>query len=41
VKKDGKFHKLRVEVPDKDLNNDGKKDGWRARHKKGYYAAKS
>ena len=40
-KKDGKFHKLRVEVPDLDLNKDGKKDGLKARHKKGYYAPKS
>jgi VWFA-related protein len=41
LKKDGKFHKLRVEVPDLDLNKDGKKDGLKARHKKGYYAPKS
>jgi VWFA-related protein len=41
VKKDGKFHKLRVEVPDLDMNKDGKKDGLKARHKKGYYAPKS
>lgn len=40
-KKDGKFHKLRVEVPDLDLNKDGKPDGLKARHKKGYYAPKS
>jgi VWFA-related protein len=41
LKKDGKFHKLRVDVPDLDLNKDGKKDGLKARHKKGYYAPKS
>jgi Ca-activated chloride channel homolog len=41
LKKDGKFHKLRVEVVDLDLNKDGKKDGLKARHKKGYYAPKS
>jgi len=41
LKKDGKFHKLRVEVADLDLNKDGKKDGLKARHKKGYYAPKS
>jgi VWFA-related protein len=41
VKRDGKFHKLRVEVPDLDMNRDGKKDGLKPRHKKGYYAPKS
>jgi VWFA-related protein len=41
LKKDGKFHKLKVEVADLDLNKDGKKDGLKARHKKGYYAPKS
>ena len=41
VKKDGKFHKLRVEVPNLDMNKDGKGDGLKARHKKGYYAPKS
>jgi VWFA-related protein len=41
VKRDGKFHKLRVEVPDLDMNKDGKKDGLKARHKKGYFAPKS
>jgi len=41
LKKDGKFHKLKVEVGDLDLNKDGKKDGLKARHKKGYYAPKS
>jgi Ca-activated chloride channel homolog len=41
AKKDGKLHKLRVEVVDLDLNKDGKKDGLKARHKKAYYAPKS
>jgi Ca-activated chloride channel homolog len=41
LKRDGKFHKLRVDVTDLDLNKDGKKDGLKARHKKGYYAPKS
>lgn len=41
LKRDGKFHKLKVEVVDLDLNKDGKKDGLKARHKKGYYAPKS
>jgi VWFA-related protein len=41
LKRDGKFHKLRVEVPDLDMNRDGKKDGLKPRHKKGYYAPKS
>jgi VWFA-related protein len=41
LKHDGKFHKLKIEVPDLDLNKDGKKDGLKARHKKGYYAPKS
>ena len=41
VKKDGKFHKIRVEVIDRDVDKDGKKDGLKARHKKGYYAPKS
>ena len=41
LKRDGKFHKLRVEVPDLDMKKDGKKDGLKARHKKGYYAPKS
>jgi VWFA-related protein len=40
-KKDGKFHKLRVEVPNVDLNKDGKPDQLKVRHKKGYYAPKS
>ena len=41
LKKDGKFHKLKVEVVDLDLDKDGKKDGMKARSKKGYYAPKS
>lgn len=41
TKKDGKLHKLRVDVVDLDLNKDGKKDGLKARHKKAYYAPKS
>ncbi len=40
-KADGKQHKLRVEVPDMDVNKDGKLDKLRVRHKKGYYAPKS
>src|SRR5499426_650310 len=40
-KNDGKFHKLRVEVPNLDVNRDGKPDKLKVRHKKGYYAAKS
>ena len=41
LKRDGKPHKLRVEVTDQDLNKDGKPDGLKARHKKVYYAPKS
>jgi len=40
-KRDGKFHKIRVEVPNIDLNKDGKPDQLKVRHKKGYYAPKS
>jgi VWFA-related protein len=40
-KTDGKQHKLRVEVPDLDVNRDGKLDKLKVRHKKGYYAPKS
>jgi VWFA-related protein len=40
-KNDGKFHKLRVEVPPIDVNHDGKPDKLKVRHKKGYYAPKS
>lgn len=35
-KYDGKLHKLKVEVVDQDLDKDGKLDGLKARHKKGY-----
>jgi VWFA-related protein len=41
LKKDGKYHKLKVEIADTDRNNDGKKDGLKARHKQGYFAPKS
>jgi VWFA-related protein len=40
-KTDGKLHKLRVEVPNLDVNHDGKPDKLKVRHKKGYYAPKS
>src|SRR5262245_61876389 len=40
-KTDGKLHKLRVEVPQLDVNHDGKPDKLKVRHKKGYYAPKS
>jgi len=40
-KNDGKFHKLRVEVPPMDVNHNGKPVKLKARNKKGYYAAKS
>ena len=40
-KTDGKLHKLRVEVPNLDVNKDGKPDKLKVRHKKGYYAPKS
>ncbi len=40
-KMDGKLHKLRVEVPNLDVNRDGKLDKLKVRHKKGYYAPKS
>ena len=40
-KTDGKLHKLRVEVPNLDVNHDGKPDKLKVRHKKGYYASKS
>jgi VWFA-related protein len=40
-KNDGKMHKIRVEVPDMDVNRDGKLDKLKVRHKKGYYAPKS
>jgi VWFA-related protein len=41
LKTDGKLHKLRVEVPNLDVNKDGKLDKLKVRHKKGYYAPKS
>jgi VWFA-related protein len=41
LKKDGKLHKLRVEVIDRDLSNNGKPDTLSVRHKEGYYAPKS
>jgi VWFA-related protein len=40
-KTDGKFHKLRVEVPPLDLNHDGKPDKIKVHSKQGYYAPKS
>ena len=40
-KNDGKLHKLRVEVPNLDVNKDGKLDKLKVRHKRGYYAPKS
>jgi VWFA-related protein len=40
-KKDGKFHKLKVEVEDLDVNKDGKPDGLKAHTRQGYYAPKS
>src|SRR5215468_988211 len=40
-KNDGKFHKLRVEVPPLDVTHSGKPAKLKVRHKKGYYAPKS
>jgi VWFA-related protein len=40
-KTDGKLRKLRVEVPNLDVNSDGKPDKLKVRHKKGYYSPKS
>jgi len=40
-KLDGKFHKLRVEVPPQDVDHKGKPQKLKVRHKKGYYAPKS
>jgi VWFA-related protein len=40
-KRDGKFHKLKVEVEDMDVNKDGKLDGLKAHSRQGYYAPKS
>ena len=37
-KKDGKLHKLRVEVGPLDLNQDGKPDTIKVQYKHGYYA---
>jgi VWFA-related protein len=39
-KNDGKLRKIKVEVEDQDLDKDGKRDGLRARHKKGYTSPK-
>jgi VWFA-related protein len=39
--KDGKMRKIKIEVPKMDVNNDGKLDDLKVRHKKGYYAPKS
>jgi VWFA-related protein len=41
LKKDGKLHKIRVEVADLDVNKDGKVDKLKVRHKQGYYAPKT
>jgi VWFA-related protein len=40
-KKDGKFHKIKVEVTDLDVNKDGKLDGLKAHARQGYYAPRS
>jgi VWFA-related protein len=40
-KTDGKLRKIRVEVPNLDVNKDGKPDKLKVRHKKGYYSPKS
>jgi VWFA-related protein len=40
-KTDGKFHRLRVEVPALDLNHNGKPVKVKVRHKKGYYATQT
>jgi VWFA-related protein len=40
-KKDGKFHKIKVEVTDLDVNKDGKMDGLKAHTRQGYYAPRS
>lgn len=39
-KRDGKLHKIKVEVQDLDVNHDGKPDGLKARTRQGYYAPK-
>ena len=36
-KRDGKLHKIKIEVPRMDVNGDGKLDKLKVRHKKGYY----
>jgi VWFA-related protein len=41
MKKDGKLHKIRVEVAEVDVNKDGKLDKLKVRHKQGYYAPRS
>jgi Ca-activated chloride channel homolog len=41
LKKDGKLHKIRVEVIDRDLSKNGKPDTLSVRHKEGYYVPKS
>jgi VWFA-related protein len=40
MKTDGKLRKLKVEVAKKDIDGDGKDDGLKARHKKGYFSPK-
>ena len=40
-KTDGKFHKIRVEVPPMDVNNGGKPIKFKVKHKQGYYAPRS
>jgi len=40
-KKDGKFHKLKVEVEDLDVDKNGKLDGLKAHTRQGYYAPRS
>jgi VWFA-related protein len=41
LKRDGKFHKIRVDVASVDVDHDGKPDQLKARFRKGYYAPKS
>jgi len=40
-KADGKFHKLRIEVPPMDINHNGKLTKLKVKHKQGYYAPRS
>jgi VWFA-related protein len=40
-KTDGKFHKLRVEVPAMDVLHNGKPIKFKVKHKQGYYAPRS